>query len=565
MPFQSIFVNQYQGLNEDENPHALGDSDLTVARNVWRRGRSTGTRPGTQRDQDVYSSDITSTPEVVGLADFRRSRNTNRNLVAIVPGKVYTAPATEVTQTAGVVITNASKELVTTTQHRDILYGAGGDVETSDLPWYYDKDDTLGSGNTDLQLLPMVNLSAAQIRPRWIYHWSNYLFAGGWGDSTLYDNSAGPGIVRYSALNQGTVWPVQNSFGGFSSVGGFSAAGDEFVTGCNSYQDNNGKWLNILTNRAIYTVAQNANPTFPFQLTDKVANGCVNHHAYVNLGLDVGDAVYLSEQGVHSLRQSQAHGNREDAFISFKIRKTFDTINRSALDQAVGAYWRERGLVLFAVPTGSNTKNNLILALDVRDLASGSPLAPGRDLTAENARWYTWELEDDSDHAASVLLSGQDADLNWTVFGGNYKGQVFEFTEDVFSDMGAQYTSEFQTKHYTLGSPFSRKLVGDILVDIQPGGDQRPIMTTVFDFGRNVSSGNSLTMPKSTTKWGPTGTMSWGGSKWGEGDVNVQNLVYGLGSGDSVGWNFKHSGTNEPFYVAQLAAQIDEMGPAADG
>ena len=74
-------------------------------------------------------------------------------------------------------------------------------------------------------------------------------------------------------------------------------------------------------------------------------------------------------------------------------------------------------------------------------------------------------------------------------------------------------------------------------------------------------------MPKSSSTWSPSGGGNgiWGQSKFSEGDVNVQNLVYGEGSGDSVAWNFLHSGLNEPFYVSQLAVQIDELGPASDG
>ena len=262
-------------------------------------------------DPDLdYADNGMGAVKVVGMADYRRSRDTARTLVVVVPNEIHTDDGTELTQGASVDVTNAAGELWTFTQHKGVLFAAGGDILVSDMPWFWD-----ASAGTTAEILSIPNLSAVDQPPRWIYQWSNYGFAGGFEDS---DGSANPGTVRYSALNDLETWPVGNSIGGFSAVGGWSTDSDEYLVGANSYQDNEGKWLLVLSNRALYPVQQMGSRLSPFAITDKVANGCVSHHAYVNLGIDVGDGIYLSDQGIHSLRQSQKHGSREDSFLSFR-------------------------------------------------------------------------------------------------------------------------------------------------------------------------------------------------------------------------------------------------------
>jgi hypothetical protein len=575
MRFGRFTITEFGGLNEDKNPHALGDNELTVAENIWRRDRTTGTRPGTQIDQDVYDEPIALTPvvapptgptlaRITGISEFKTTsgggntvRGDVRKMIVMIEDEAHINPDTTagggtLTIGANVVLTNTADDLWTFAQHKEALYAAGGDVTTA-TPWY----TTDGAATVVLDIFDLPG--TGRTSPRWITEWSNYLFAGGFDDT---DASANPGVVRYSALNDGTKWPVGNTIGGFSAVGGFSAGSAEFLTGANSYQDNRGKWLLILSNKRLYAVRETGQRTQPFQITDRIANGCVGHNAYVNLGLDVGDGLYLSDQGIHSLRQSQAHGSREDAFLSFKIRESFETVNRAAIHNAVGAYWRERGLVIFAVPTGASTINDTIFALDVRDVSSGSAIDPGRDLTAQNARWYVWKLTDDTNHAASFLLTAQKADGAYRMYGGNYKNEVFTFQEDVYSDMGEAYQSKFRTKHHTFDNPDERKMVGDALVDIQPGGDYDPTMQIIFDFGKNSGSTHQISMDTSTALWD---SSTWNVDLWSDVNVTKQSRIYTVGSGDSLSWEFRHAGTNEPFWIARLTSQVANMGDAANG
>ena len=559
--FQAFHLSFFGGKNEDENPDALGDTELVDAFNVWRRGRTTGTRPGTQLDPDVYSSAISGNPSIVGIADYRYDRGTSRDLVVMVPGAIHDGPSSTLTLGAGVVVTNAAGKPWTFAQHDNKLYAAGGDVEaaTKDTPWFWD-----GSGNPTL--IQIQNLSAQDMSPRFFFEWNNRIYAGGF-PATNADNSAGPGVVRFSSLNEGDVWPEENTIGGFSAVGGLSSSGSEYVTGANSYRDNNGDFLLIFTNRFIYSYRLTGNVYQPLQQTDVIPFGCVAHNAYVSLGLDSGDGIYLSEHGIHSLRQSQRFGEKEDSILSFKIRETFETINRSRLDQVQGAYWRERGVVIFAVPTGSSTVNDTILALNVRDVSSGSAIDPQQDLTRENAVWHVWKLAG-TDHYGNFLLSGQDANEAWQIFGGNGNGEVFRFTDAVYSDLGNGYTSRMQTKYMHFGTPFYRKIVGDSLIDIQPGGDYKPTCQLVFDYGRRSGKALQLDMPSIGSRFGPTGGARFGPTgtaRFGSANTQQQTRLYTQGSGDTVSWKFQHSGTNEPFFIARLSAEVATMGEAANG
>ena len=234
------------------------------------------------------------------------------------------------------------------------------------------------------------------------------------------------------------------------------------------------------------------------------------------------------------------------------------------LDQAVGAYWKEQGVVVFAVATGSNTVNNLLLVLDVRDVASGSELAPGQDVTAQNARWFLWELGDVANHTPSFLLSGQrditgNVASRWRIFMGSYEGNVCEFDEDTHTDLGSGYAPIFQTKHFTFGEPFTRKQPGNVLIDLQPGGKYNPNMNVVFDFGAKESRAYPLQMPIETSLWG---TALFGTALWSTRKANKQTKVYVTGFGDSVAYRFTHGGVGEPFFVAQIAGEMAGMGEA---
>jgi hypothetical protein len=541
--FTPFDIDELRGLDENENPHRLATMSLSVAENVWRLGRSVGTRPGMIREPDEdYDDAIASGPTICGIADFRRTRNTARDLVVVIPGAVHTDVATTLTLGAGVDVTNAAERPWTFAQHKNKLFAAGGDVANGDTAWYWD-----GSGN--VTRLGILNNAGANIEPRYIFSFANRLFAAGF---TGTDPSGNPGIVRFSALNDGTVWPTENTIGGNNSVGGFAADDEEYVTGLSRYKDNDGRWLLVQTNRRLYSIQETANPAQVFLNVDETAVGCVGQSAYVDLGVDAGDAVFLSDEGVHSLLESNREGNEKRRYLSWQIRKTFKTLNRSRMDRVVSAPWREHGLAVFATATGSNTQNDLLLVLDMKD--------SGERVTADSAMWFKWI----PGKKISYLAPGRSSDGQTQLYWGDYDGNVGVFTTDTYSDLGTAYTARARTKFTDFNAATATKTLGDIYLDvwIPTSSATYPIsFQPLFDFGRQPGEAFSIELESGGQFVLDVSRLDV--DSLGDEESIFHTKLYAGGDCYTCAFEVRHSGANEPFYVHRIAGEVTVHGESA--
>lgn len=543
--FQTVVQKSWKGLNEDENPNAVEEDELTTSFNTWKKGSAIGTRPGAVRDTTDYIANVAG--PVQGGAEYRFANDASRFNVIVSGGDVLTNSTPTSIKAAGVITTGAANTW-TFAQHRQRLYAAGG--ASPDWFWYW-----TGTGNI-VQIGPIVDLSAAAIYPRYVFQKWNRLFTAGFrvaAGTYGTDAASNPMIVRYSALNDGTVWPLANTIGGTSTIGGLSSDGDEFITGFGEFTDNDGDWLLILTNKRLYAVSQTGNAINPFTVSGgrgAIQNGCVHQNAFVSLGLDSGDAIYLSPQGIHSLRQSQQYGALERTFLSWKIRRSFETFNQAQLAGAVGTYWRERGIVLFFVPTGSATQNLLGLALDVKNK---------KELTADTAEWHIWVLSGttDSTRGINALWNGRTAGNDYVIFGGNENGDVFSFDDASFADLTVGYSTHWTGKHQDFGNVAMRKGVGDTVVVTQGNGTHHPTHRHVFDYGTVVGKPHRLDLE--------TGGFTLDVShldidSFGSENPLTFNKSYALGSGFTIADRFEHSTANQGFYVSSISNQIRLFG-----
>jgi hypothetical protein len=541
--WQAIQIAEWHGLNEDENPNTLQLGELLVAENVWRLGGTIGTRPGTVRDPDGdYDAAISGAPAVTGLFEFRRSFDSARVLVAVAGSNLYSTDST--TFTGAVTVTAGQDNLWTFAEHKDQVFAAGG--ANGDSLWRW-----TGTGNAAAVTLQSDTnadgVADANVDAKFIFQKWNYGFLAGMNGSVPDDN---PMTVRYSALGDMTSWPIGNTIGGSSAIGGLSAYGGEFTTGLAEHTDNQGDWLLILTNRKLYSVLQTSNPLSPFFIDSEIANGCVSQAAFVNLGTDSGDSIYLSEDGIHSLRQSQQHGARQDRFLSWKIRTTFRSLRRDRLKYASGAYDPDHGIVVFLVTTGANTAHDLLLVLDVK----------GQDeVTAENARWYRWRL---SGISANRVVSARGVDGKRGIYLGTTNGNVLRFTLDRFDDLTVGYVARLQTHHDDLGAPGVVKVLGDIYMQLQPGGDYNPRVRAVFDFGQSPTESIPLDMQVgSEPSWG---AISWNEFAWSSTNTTQRERVPGWGAGETISLEIVHAGTNQPFRIASLTYEARALGRGAE-
>ena len=546
--FQTISIRRLKGLNEDENPEVVADDELTRAFNSWRRDETTGTRPGTDRDADDYTAQ--GAGAVNGGVDYRSANDATRKHVIVCNGKVRVGDGGGTTTgadiTGAVTVTASANHRWVFAQHAANCYGAGG--TSTDSFWKY-----TGSGNASA--ISILDLSAAALYPTYVFEKWNRLWTAGFRGSAgaiATDLSSNPMVVRFSALSDGDVWPIGNTIGG-TGIGGLSSYGDEYVTGFGEFQGS----LLILSNQRIYQVIERTDPFAPFAVgkedQSQISVGCVHQNCFVSLGLDSGDAIFLSNKGIHSLRQSKQFGGREDAFLSWKIRRTFQDINFSAIHRSVAAYWREEGVVLFAVPTGSSANPNLILCLDIK----------GKEqLTAQNAEWHIWERTGASANAilTTALYSGRTSANAGVVYEGNAAGDVVKITETTEADLGSAYVTDIVTKHNDYGQANMDKGLGDITVILQPGGDHHPTITPVFDNGARGGTPIPLTM-------GSTGPV-WDNAIF-DSDVfpadtsTFTDKVYGRGRGRTIAFQFQHGSANQPFYIASIHPQIRLFGEAS--
>ncbi len=545
--YKTFPIPRLLGVNEDENPAEVGDGELTIALNSFRRGRTRGTRPGFRRDPDVYTSAMTG--PIQGGVNFFRSNGTARDVVIVENGLVREATGADLN---GALTFNTSAAW-TFDVFNDVLYGAGGTLDDDFWSWN-------GSGN--ISAVSILNLSAAAIYPAYVKQKWGRLWTAGFrtaAGAIASDLSSNPTTARYTPIGQPTVWPTGNTVGGSGAIAAFDAYGDSWITGFGDYTDGTGDWLLVLLNDRIYALSQTGDSLAPFAVSERgaIQNGCVHQRAFVNMGLDSGDAIYLSSRGDHSLKSSQEFGARSETFLSWKIRQTFETINQSAITASVGAYDSRLGIVLFAVPTGSNTSPDTILCLDVKDKKS---------LTAENAEWDIWRLgSTGNDALVSAMWTGTDLNGQIRIHAGTKGGNVCHVDDDVHADLGAAYRVHMRTKHYDYGEQAYEKSNGDIWINLQPGGNYTPTFRQVFDYGSRQASARQLAMAIDSGVWG---SITWDAFEWATDIASVLTKVYGVGAGQTIAYEFTHSAANEPFYIANIAPEVSilgEQGPGAGG
>jgi len=565
MSFKQFTTGQLKGLNEDPNPHRLETGELTIANNVARLGNMVGTRPGAVRpgSGEDYENQIPNSKPIQGLWEYRQNFDTGRQLLAIAEHGDYASAGIFFEDDARLpaggswpTMTAGKDNVWTFASFQNQMFAAGGAAGDDFITW--DGDTGNSAVTVDVQ-----DSALASVRPQYVFAWNNYLLINGLRGGVLADNN--PTTSLYCDFGEDptdtTKWDNGNTLG-YSAVAlaGVDSYGKAYTTGFGSYEDNQGQWLLVLTNMSIQTYKLDASSDFAF--SDAVPNGCVSQRAFVNLGLDAGDAVYMSERGFHSLRQSQTHGVKSDFYISEKIRETFKTLNRVRMKYTCSAYDDQLGVAVWAVSTGSNTAHDTLLVLDVKDQER---------ITARNARWYIWRLSGGLN--INAMYFGRSNNDERRLYFGTTLGDIGYFDANVFSDFtsaggaASAYIAELQTKHEDLGTTLTRKTLGDGVITLQPGGSYKPVMKYIFDYGSRRSAGRSLTMPTvSGGLWGPTaGAMTWGPTGdgvWAAGTATRDEKFYGTGQFRTVAFNVSHATAGQPFRVGKIDYQVAGAGEA---
>lgn len=558
--WQTYQIAPVGGLNLDENPNAVRKDEIIEALNVYYRGNAIGVRPGAAFETEANGYTANLPGAVQGVYEWVRDNGSTRNLMVVANGTIYSdGVPTSITKSAGVNVAAGADRTWTFCQFgyggNQRMFAAGG--SGTDTPWYY-PDAFTQAGLLQITDSGGVNL----VSPTYIYSKWKRVFAAGWrtaAGAISTDIACDPMTPRYSALNDPLTWPLGNTFAG-TGIGGLPAYGDEYLTGFGEYTDNDGDWLLLLTNRRLYAVQEDpGNAIVPFYISRKgaIQFGCVHQNAFVSLGLDSGDAIYLSNHGIHSLRQTQDYGGREDRVLSWKIRSYFKTLNRSRLKYAVGSYLREEGLVVFAVPVGSDTFNSVLLVLDTKSMED-------EPLSAKNARWSIWRLTGPSEAArkVTVLAAAKSSAGVPYLYAGNEAGGVFRFDEEASADFGTYYDASFSTRWEDFGDATKDKTMGDLYVQSQQpvtiGATLRA--TARYDFGARTAGPYPVELP--VTSGSSYGTAVYGRDAYGASQDTNSQRVYVTGHGTVMSLNFQRQ--QEPFYIAGISGRVSGAGPARE-
>lgn len=540
--YKPFTLNDLGGLNEDENPASLQPNQLREAINCARKGNMTGTRPGLVYDSE-YTAAISGTPPIQGLHEFRAGRDATRHMVAIAGTSVYYDSTNALTTSGSPVITSGANNVWTFANYQNLMWAAGGLQGTDHiLSW---------DGNTANPVYK--RLDTLSIHPKYAFSKFNCLFLGGMNGSNYYDNYLCARYPNYAGdATDPLEWPTANVIPGqlLGENPGVGSYGNEFNTGFGSYQDNKGDFLLFLTNKRIVSFSENPAVTADsnrFVATDAIANGCVDQRAFVDLGYDQGDAVYVSEDGIHSMALSQQYGTRENSFLSWPIRRTWETLNRSRLKYTTAAYWPNEGIVLFAVSTGSSSTHNLVLGMDIKGAKQISP---------DTVRWYKWYL---SGVAPNVIQAARDPNGLPTIYVGTTAGKVANLSRTAYSDLSTAYPVRFRTKDEDYGVPATEKSIGDAFVMTLGGGTHRPTHTFILDNGTKTGKSTSIQVAASGSLYG---TGVYGTAVYGDNQSFRMDRIPGVGSGNTISQQFSHTGANQPFFIGQITQDVAAQGIA---
>ena len=544
MPYEQTTLGPLGGLNEDEDPTALRADQLRVAINCARRGSLTGTRPGTIFDS-IYTASISGTSPIQGVYEFTSGRDSGRQLVVVSGSSIRYGLASTLTKSS-CTVTSGAANLWTFASYQNLLWAAGG--ASGDSIWSWD-------GNTANAATG--RLSGLGIKPKYVYSKFNTLFLGGFYDGTSAYNN--PLVGRYcdyaTDATDAANWPTSNTIPGIAlgSNGGVGSFGTEFNTGFGSYQDNSGDFLLFLTNKRIMAFQQNPVVTSDadrFIPSDAIANGCVGQHAFVDLGFDQGDAVYVSQNGIHSIAMSQQYGNRVNTYLSWPIRKTWETINRSIMHRFTAAYWPTEGMVLFGIATGSNTYLDTILCMDIRGASQ---------ITPDTVRWYKWKI---TEVDVNLLAPSRDANGKPRIYVGSQSGEV-GYIDRTYADFGAAYPVQFRTKDSDYGFPMTEKSCGDAFLVVNGAGTYSPTHQFIFDDGAIAGAISNIEINAGGFILGTgAGGGILGSTALGGSDRLSRDRIPGTGSGHTISHKFSHNGENEPFFIGQISHEVAAQGIA---
>jgi len=343
--------------------------------------------------------------------------------------------------------------------------------------------------------------------------------------------TASPNRLYWSSLGD----PL--TFGGSDYVD-INANDGDVITGLAQFNDE----LYIFKNNSIWSISGWSGSTFTAttiagQNTNSRINGLgtPSHQSIVSLGKDL---YYLSFfGGIPHFRvlSISAFGKVWDqGIVSYDIETTMKGLNLSQLSKCAGTYDGKK--IRWAIPNGSSTTNNLVLAFRP-DITLLSSLAP----TAEHPHrsWAVHTGITPSQYWHSTV-SGRDK----LYYGdATTAGFVYEGDTSVYTDNGVNITMDIKSRDY-LADPGRKSKFKYMYVYFKTGSAGTITVNARIDQAAAFALQDTLAVVGSSPGLGPTGTFTLGVSVLGGSATNKDRITFAHLTGSMLGVEFVEATAN---------------------
>jgi len=333
---------------------------------------------------------------------------------------------------------------------------------------------------------------ASTPKGKWGVWWRNILFIGG---VTAYPNR-----VYFSAIGNAESFGANDYFD-------IEPGDGDFLIGGIALKDK----VLFAKERAWYYMVGSGTNTFAIYPVTYDFGAC-SYRSIINFGNDIF-CVDMEGTIRSVLRNEYGLFNGKDMSGPF-LEGTTATINKSSLAKACAG--RKDNYLLFAVPTGSSTTNNLILVYD-----EDAPVPNGK------SKWTTF-----TGWSPSVFNSYNE-ELYWGEDTADSK--IYKWSGN--TDNGTDIDCEWQGAQLEMDSTGQKKRFMLLKWFAFPLGDYDATISASIDEGLYGEMG-SLSLKTDSPLWGATGSV-WGTGVWGV-SGQVKNTFHYSDAGRVIGNKVQH-------------------------
>lgn len=493
--------HQYIGLNDTQPSEVMQSGFFTKVDNAFVSDNKIMKVPGSSAVATSIATQL-----INGLGSFERIASSSKLLIANVDGasnaRLYIWNGSGAFSAIGTANLTNGKRMFSETAN-DYFFGFNSGAEVVD----YD-------GTTVTKNRATVPLG---YYPNWFH---NYLFVG--------KTDANPNRLFWSNLGDPT------TFNGANFVD-INPGDSDQITGLGRLQDE----MFVFKQNTIWSITGWSGTTFSSTtiLTQNtnarlLGYGCVAPDSIISTGNDLYFFSFLGNSPViRSLKKTINAVTLGGGVVSGDIKATMDTINQSQLGKISGTF--DGRYVYYAIPTGSSTTNNKILALDTwhtaYDRTRRLNIYPWTTMTGKNVQDFT--ISTISGKAIPYF-----SDTTAT-------GLVFKVDTSVYSDNGTAVAMDVRTRDFMGDSSQKTKWKYMYLkYDTSSAGTLN--VNARIDQATNFALQSAITLKGNSPGLGPTGTFTLGVSVLGGQLTSKQRVTFAHLTGTLLGIQFSEATAN---------------------